>query len=247
MAISFDASSQGYNDGTGSTTSSISHTVGSGSNRLLIVSIFHQDTDQTVSGVTADGVAMTFLARTSFGSGGTARKIEMWYLLTPNVGSQTITATFTGNTNWRSLIATSYFGVKQTDFPDASATPSSSSSSTIVGTLTVGENAWQVFHSQGQENYISTSATFRNAGFGTSLPGNPIYSDSNGALAAGSRSITHTRSGTGTHVGITASFLPSADPSGPANLKTYNTNVKSNIKTINTNPIANVKSFNTNV
>ncbi len=34
---------------------------------------------------------------------------------------------------------------------------------------------------------------------------------------------------------------------GPANLKTYNTNVKSNIKTINTNPIANVKSLNTNV
>lgn len=35
--------------------------------------------------------------------------------------------------------------------------------------------------------------------------------------------------------------------SGPANLKTYNTNVKSNIKTINTNPIANVKSLDTNV
>lgn len=35
--------------------------------------------------------------------------------------------------------------------------------------------------------------------------------------------------------------------SGPANLKTYNTNLKSNIKTINTNPIANVKSLNTNV
>lgn len=35
-------------------------------------------------------------------------------------------------------------------------------------------------------------------------------------------------------------------PSGPANLKSYNTNLKANIKTINTNPIANVKSLNGN-
>ena len=34
--------------------------------------------------------------------------------------------------------------------------------------------------------------------------------------------------------------------SGPANLKTYNTNAKANIKTINTNAIANVKTLDTN-
>jgi hypothetical protein len=39
----------------------------------------------------------------------------------------------------------------------------------------------------------------------------------------------------------------SATTSGPANLKSYNTNLKANIKSINTNPIANVKSLNTNV
>lgn len=39
---------------------------------------------------------------------------------------------------------------------------------------------------------------------------------------------------------------PFTGPSGPANLKTYNTNAKANIKTINTNPIANVKTLNTN-
>lgn len=38
-----------------------------------------------------------------------------------------------------------------------------------------------------------------------------------------------------------------AAASGPANLKTYNTNLKANIKTINTNPIANVKTLDTNV
>jgi len=35
--------------------------------------------------------------------------------------------------------------------------------------------------------------------------------------------------------------------SGPANLKSYNTNLKANIKSINTNPIANTKSLNTNI
>ena len=45
--------------------------------------------------------------------------------------------------------------------------------------------------------------------------------------------------------GAFASFPAVA--SGPANLKTYNTNVVANIKTINTNVIANVKTLNTNV
>lgn len=38
-----------------------------------------------------------------------------------------------------------------------------------------------------------------------------------------------------------------ASASGPANLKSYNTNLKENIKSINTNPIANTKSLDTNV
>jgi hypothetical protein len=40
---------------------------------------------------------------------------------------------------------------------------------------------------------------------------------------------------------------PASDVSGPANLKSYNTNLKANIKSINTNVIANVKSLDTNV
>lgn len=43
------------------------------------------------------------------------------------------------------------------------------------------------------------------------------------------------------------SGIPYELASGPANLKSYNTNLKANIKTINGNPIANVKSLNTNV
>lgn len=49
----------------------------------------------------------------------------------------------------------------------------------------------------------------------------------------------------GNSAGAFASFAEST--SGPANLKSYNTNLKANIKSINTNAIANVKSLNTNV
>jgi len=46
--------------------------------------------------------------------------------------------------------------------------------------------------------------------------------------------------------GMTQVFTVELPAVGPANLKTYNTNLKANIKTINTNPIANVKTLNTN-
>ena len=45
---------------------------------------------------------------------------------------------------------------------------------------------------------------------------------------------------------LSLSFKP-APAVGPANLKSYNTNLKANIKSIDTNLIANVKSFDTNV
>lgn len=40
-------------------------------------------------------------------------------------------------------------------------------------------------------------------------------------------------------------FTVSTAAAGPANLKSYNTNLKANIKSINTNLIANVKTYNT--
>lgn len=43
------------------------------------------------------------------------------------------------------------------------------------------------------------------------------------------------------------SLTTDVSASGPANLKSYNTNLKANVKSMNTNLIANVKSFDTNV
>lgn len=64
--------------------------------------------------------------------------------------------------------------------------------------------------------------------------------------ATGNSSFKHA-SGDGYNDYVGGTLLAVAPAvSGPANLKTYNTNVKANIKTINTNAIANVKTLNTN-
>lgn len=72
-----------------------------------------------------------------------------------------------------------------------------------------------------------------------------------GAMSAGIDSIVlsdlgNNGSGTGTLYFDTISPNYTIS-SGPANLKSYNTNLKANIKSINTNVIANVKSLNTNI
>ena len=41
-------------------------------------------------------------------------------------------------------------------------------------------------------------------------------------------------------------LFPASGGSGPANLKSLDTNIKSNIKSYNGNPLANIKSINTN-
>jgi len=46
---------------------------------------------------------------------------------------------------------------------------------------------------------------------------------------------------------ISGNWVCVGTAAGPANLKSYNTNLKANIKNINTNLIANVKKLNTNI
>jgi hypothetical protein len=72
--------------------------------------------------------------------------------------------------------------------------------------------------------------------------GSAFYYYSGDAFGAGAKTYDTPGDRTISLYGLDA--LPA---SGPANLKSYNTNLKANIKTINTNAIANCKSLNTNV
>ncbi len=88
------ASSQG----TGVSSLSWSHTVGAGSDRLLVVRVANINSSVTVNNVTYGGVAMTALQTATSGSGTSQVRISMWYLVAPAVGTATVAVTLSAST-----------------------------------------------------------------------------------------------------------------------------------------------------
>jgi uncharacterized repeat protein (TIGR01451 family) len=88
-AITFDAGSSVVSNTKTATSAAWLHTVGSGSNRILIVGVSIVDTTTNyVAGVNYGGAALTRIGTISRG---TLYLTEMWYLLSPNSGTNTIT------------------------------------------------------------------------------------------------------------------------------------------------------------
>ena len=115
--IAFDAASEGTTGSTAVGNLTVSHTVVSNTNGILIVgvNIFSTNaTFPTVSTMTYNGAAMTFLAGvTDPGNPNPRIRSEMWYIKAPDIGTHDIYMTFSAN-----LIAVaggmSYTGVDQT-------------------------------------------------------------------------------------------------------------------------------------
>ena len=98
------------------TSLTFSHTVGSGSNRLLVVSVHLRDGVGTpVTGVTYGGNALTAVPSGSANSGtGTPEnRTELWSLLDPPTGTADVVISLSASKN---IVggATSFFGVDQT-------------------------------------------------------------------------------------------------------------------------------------
>ena len=83
---------------------------------------------------------------------------------------------------------------------------------------------------------INSEAATGNSGFGATAT----------TTTAGSNSITITNNSV-LWKGAAVEVIPYVVPAGPANLKSFDTNLKANIKSIDTNLIANIKSLDTNV
>ncbi len=96
-AVAFDAASSGSDSA--STTVTVSHTTGSGSNRALIVGVSCNHTVEAraiPTGVTYDGSAMTlFGSATRSGTGANFIGVSLWYIKAPSTGANDIVATFT--------------------------------------------------------------------------------------------------------------------------------------------------------
>ncbi len=119
-----------------------------------------------------------------------------------------------------------------------SVTPTNDNNVLITG-LTAGN----AYAGAGSIN-LSFTITNQNA-----LIGGVTYGGGAAYLLQGAKAATNptwTFGSTCTNDSSTIAVFKAAVASGPTNLKSLDTNVKSNIKSYNTNPIANVKSINTN-
>ena len=120
-----------------------SHITPSGDNRLLVVTVGIRGT-QSVSAVTYGGNNLTLA--TANGSGTTGgQRVEIWYLVAPDVGSADVVVTYTAGLNQSGVAAISYDGINQLSPIGATAgavglstNPTVSISTNFTDTLIVG-------------------------------------------------------------------------------------------------------------
>jgi hypothetical protein len=110
LSITQDSVSSAATSTVGSNTLTFSHTVGSGSNTILIVEIADRNAS-AVSSVTYGGVALTQLA--SEQGVASTTQVDIWYLKSPTAGTANVVVTL-GASHEFVAGATSFFGVDLT-------------------------------------------------------------------------------------------------------------------------------------
>lgn len=244
-AISFGATSNIGSDANDPTT--FSHTT-SGSNRVLVVSA------SSYRGVGSDptynGVSMT-LGKTQSNPQASS---FIHYLANPSTGANTVSwdassggmnqicaISFTGANTSSPLGATD--GAQQTGGAStlSKAITTTYANSFLVDSFTTEKDSAHTFAPDGSQTQRMWNQTNSWIGGGAST----LSTTTPGSYTMG---WTMT-SGSGNPFRSALAIIEIRElvASGPANLKSYNTNLAANIKSINTNLIANVKSLNTNV
>lgn len=239
MAIAYDTTGTG---GTSAPASSITynHTVAS-TQPGLIVQVWVGDTvsSYTLTGITYAGAGATSVFNNAVTGG---RIYAMFKKTAPATGSNNVTVSFSGAV-WGGANSTSYTGVDQTNLEDTSVYTTATGNLTLTVT-TSADDCWLV---GGAGNTI---VGIPGAGTGTTSRGtadNLRFGDSNASVGtAGAGKSMQFTAASGTTAGGMIALKPAAGASGPANLKSLDTNVKANIKSYNTNVLANIKSIDTN-
>lgn len=208
---------------------------------LVLWTSNYSGTGDIFTGVTFNGSAMTKVT----GASGTQGAIyaSCWYIYGQS-GTHDIVVSFSGSNQDLNTAVVSYSGALQSSSVIAASNFTTNTSTSITCTITTAAtaNCWVV----GQCGTYGETATFSAPTTQRSgTDGNYKIGDSNGTVTASSTyDITATMlNGNNFMAGVE---IAPAVAAGPANLKSYNTNVKANIKSIDTNLIANVKSLDTN-
>lgn len=199
MAIALDNSARNASSGT---SQSFSYTC-SGTNRVL-VAMTASDGANTATDVTYGGVALT-----KIDSDRTANHpINLWYLINPASGSNTLSATGFANAG-NYVVALSLTGVKQNNPLEVSNGGTGSGTSMTRTVITTSDNCWAVLAG------TTGGVTAITAGSNSTIVTSAINSDSTSALfqsggaitPAGSFSMTFDGANA-TKAGIIAAFAP---------------------------------------
>lgn len=208
MAIAYDNSNFGIFTDHASTTDTISLSVGSGSDRILFVTVsIYNGTPTTVSGITYAGVSMTQINTQLFS---TNYRQYLFYLVAPATGSNNIVVTYPNSTyqTRTSIAAVSYSGASQTSQPDSYNSATNASTTSLTATTTVvNSDCWLVTGAMGLRNNLAggTGTTLRTA---TNATVSAWIFDSNGTVGTGSQSLIVTQSTAGPMGLLIASFKP---------------------------------------
>jgi len=173
--IAYDSVGSG-NNGDGTQNITWTHVIGSGTNRFMVIGISIRTVTVSVLNVAVDGQMATFLRSDVQG---TQVKGEIWYLISPNSGSKTVTVNLSGISK-ASGGSVSYTGVAQTSPLDnhravlyAGDSPSISLTTTVASdwifsNLAVSGTATVATHGGGQVHRYYEIGT---GGSGTSRAG----------------------------------------------------------------------------
>lgn len=244
MAIAFDKAGNGQ----GSTSASVSLAAAAADEVAIMFVIYNKVSGSTTLGnVTVNG---STTGVTQMGSEFQATGDDVWYMRAyyfnnPSTSSVAYAAAASGTEPAVKIITLMYSGASTTQ-PDSQGDDTAATNTVTMSTTVVASNCWLVSAAvqRGESGAPSAgTGTTSRTNNGTDWAGG----DSNTTVGTGAQTMQWNGTASATHVGgIIISLAPVA-ASGPANLKSYNTNLKANIKSINTNLIANVKSLNTNV
>lgn len=206
MAIIYDNTSTG----TGNTSSlTVSHTTGSGSDRYLVVGIGLGDSSgRTVTGITYNGISMSQLVH--FSGAAYASNHYIFGIVAPSSGVHDIVCSVSG-TSVVTLVAISYAGVNSIGQPDSYAQLDNGSSPgpTTISTTTVKDNDWLVLFGVAYANVPTISTgTQRGQADGGASWNSIVGGDSNSAeTPPGSYSLAYTYTGT-SNAGAIISLSP---------------------------------------
>lgn len=220
MAIALDSSSKNGTTWGSGTSLSWSHTCSGTDRVLLVMSYVYNGTAASATSITYNGVALTKADGVASTLESNNQYVELWYLVAPATGANTITINYSASVSNSSGDAISFTGVDQSNPIDSHAASATASTVTSYSqaTTVVASNCWLA-------GTIATRNGPATAGAGTTLRQSnsgtyQVNGDSNTTVSTGSQALNWNFSSSAVAGAVTVSIQPPqaapATSSGPS-------------------------------